>query len=469
MTTRPLVRGFAFTAGGSVAVAGVSLVRNVLIARVMGPAAFGLWNLCVVILRLTTESHLGALSALATDAPVHRGAGRLDDARALERRALGLTILLAMTASLIAAATLRLAGGPPLYLAAALLGVTVVLQQQFFADCVVLRTRGIFRRVAIAQIAFAAVHVAGLAALLASHYVTGALAAWSAGLLAAIVVMRVRAREPMPSVRPAGGAGLIVRGVPTYLVGLTFTLLLQADRTIVGAMLGTEALGHYGVTALGASALLLLPDAFGGVLWPLAGQEFGRSGEDPSALSALTVRSFRGLALLSAAGLAATLAGTDVVVATALPNFAPALPALRPCMAGVFLLALTVPLRWLLVTVRAGRAVLLQQTAALVVAALLEIAACVLGFDITGVAFASAGAALLLLVGLLALAASRRLLTSGRAVRLFVEAVLLLAAALALDAALRNASPWLRLAAPVALMALAGASLLRRGARPPVA
>lgn len=459
---RLFLRGFILTAAGSAAVAAVSLVRDVVIAGVMGPAAFGLWRVSGVALRLSVESHAGALSALAVLGPVNRGAGRIDEARAVERSAVSLTLLLALAAALISAGALGLVGGAPLYAAAGLLGVTVVLQQQFFADTSVLRSRSVFGRVAASQAAFAVVHLAGLLWLVPSHFLTGAMASWAAALLVAVVVMRVRAAEPMPPPRPAAvGADLVRRGMSTYLVGLTFVVLLQSDQVIVGALLGAEALGHYGLlTRLGA-ALLFLPDAFGGTLLPFAGEKYGRSGEDPASLARLAEGSVRRLAILSAAGLAVALAGADVIVTRVLPNYAPALAPVRWYLGGVYVLALTYPMRFLLVTIGAGRPALFVQLAALAVAVGLESAACVGGTGLPGVAAASALAAVLLLGGLLAVGAARGLLLARTSLRLFAEAAVFAAAAFVLDEATSGAVWWLRLAVPAVIAGVAAIALVR--------
>lgn len=459
---RLFFRGFVFTAAGSAAVAAVSLVRDVIIAAVMGPAAFGLWRVCGVALRLSVESHTGVLSALAVDGPVARGAGDVAGARTLEQRATSLTLLLAIGAAVVAAGALCLVGGAPLYVAAAFLAVTVVLQQQFFADTSVLRSRGVFGRVAVSQVVFAIVHLTGLLWLVPSHFLTGAMASWGLALLAAVIMMRQGAAEPMPAPRPAAvGGDLVRRGMATYLVGLTFVVLLQSDQVVVGALLGAEALGHYGLLTRLGTALLFLPDAFGGTLLPFAGERFGRSGKDPASLSALGEGSVRRLAILSAAGLACALAGAEVIVTRMLPNYAPALAPMRWYLGGVYLLALTYPLRFLLVTIGAGRPALFVQIGALALAVAAECAACAAGTGLTGVAAASALAAALLFGGLLAVAAVRGLVASRTSIRLYAEAAVLAAAAFVLDGATAGLDWRVRLAVPAAVAAVAAVRFVR--------
>lgn len=457
---RPLLRGFVLGVAGSGALAVVTLLRTYLVAQWLGPAATGVWRAGTIALRLCVEGHAGALSVLAADAPIHRGAGRTAVAEDLERRASSLTLALAFVAAAIAAGVLIFVGGRSVYAAAAFLGLTAVLQQQFFADVAVLRSRAVFGRPTVAQSAFALVHLAGLWWLVPSRFVTGAFASWAASLVVGVAVLRAGAS--LPRARPAfAGADLVRRGLPTWLVTATATLLLQSDQVVVGAMLGTSALGLYTVLGLGAAALLFVPEAFATALWPVAGARFGSAGESPAALADLAARSVRGIAVASAAVLALALAATDVIVPSKLPRFAGALAASAPYLAGTFLLAVAVPLRYLLVTAGAGRAALRAQVAALVAAVALESVACAAGWGLVGVASAGAIVACALLAALLAATARAGIVTPRAAMRLFAETGALLAAALVVDLVLAETSPWLRVGVPFLLAAAAGLQLLR--------
>ena len=459
---RSLARGFVLSAAGSAALAVASLVRTVVVARVMGPAAFGLWRIAAVALRLAVESHAGALTTVSSEAPVHRGAGRNDAARDVERRASAVTTSLALAAGVAAALVLAATGGRTAFVAAAALGATVVLQQRFFADAAILKSRNEFGRVALAQCAFAALHLAGLVALVPSYFLTGALVSWAAALLVSVIVLRVRPRAALPPARPSlDGGGVVRRGMAPWLVTVTSTLLLQADQVVVGALLGTSALGLYGVLAIGSAALLFAPEAFGGALWPVAGLTYGRASGNPASLARLAERSVRALSFASAAVLAVALAGTDLVIAWQLPAYADATGALRPYLAGVHLLALAVPLRFLLVTVGASSTALRAQVVALVAAVALESVACAAGWGLVGVASAGAVVACVLFAVMLRATARAGVIASRTSVRLFIESGVLLAAALGLDLAFAESAWTLRVGVPLVLAAVAGLYLLR--------
>jgi O-antigen/teichoic acid export membrane protein len=233
-------------------------------------------------------------------------------------------------------------------------------------------------------------------------------------------------------------------------------------------VLGREALGQYGVLLLGGSALMFVPDVLTVVLWPFAGERYGRSGESRGSLAPVAAGTLRALAVVLAAVLVLLLQATEVLVATVLPAYRPALDALRWYLAGVFLLALASPLRLLLATAGADRAVLRAQAWVLAAAVVAEAAAALAGWGIAGVAIAGAAAAALLLSLHLRLVA-RFLGPGGEALRCGALGLALLAGALAVDRAIDRvglaagtpAGAAGRLAVPALALLAAGAFALR--------
>jgi O-antigen/teichoic acid export membrane protein len=463
------LRGVSMNAAGNGSVAVIGLIRNVIIARVMGPAAFGLWQVCLVALRLGGESHVGSLHALALEGPILRGGGREDEARTLEARVLGIAALFACASGIAAALVLRLNGGPGLGTAGVLLAFSVFSQQAFQAHAVLLQARRKFERVATLQFTFAVVHLAGLLLLLPSRYISGVLFAWTAGAVAAVFIIRRTAEIPIPRIPPRAAISATVRrGMSSWLVSAAFVLLLMEDRVLVGALLGREALGHYGILVLGGSALLFLPDVIAGVIWPFAGEEYGRRGRSPGALGPLALTTVRAVAPAMAAGLVLVAQGTEVLVARVLPSYAPSLDALRLYLPGVYLLGIVHLLRPILVTSGGDRALLRLFGGMLAATVTAQVAAVAAGGGMAGVALTGAAGAAVLLALTLRLAGA--VLAPGYAsARVGIECTGLLALALLADFALGRAGPsldslpgvLLRVGLPALALLGAGAAVLR--------
>jgi O-antigen/teichoic acid export membrane protein len=405
-----------------------------------------------------------------------RGAGRTEDARDLEVRGTTVTMAFGLIFGIASAVVLRLVGGPPLAKAALFLVLVIFLQQRFTAGTTVLRARRRFGSLALVQLAYALVYLVGLLILLRDYYLTGALAAGAAGFLVA-VALSVRSA---PDVLGAPRLGhlrrlrpLIARGLPLYGVHVTFAIALQADRVVVGAVLGREALGLYGVLVIGGTALLFVPDAFSGVLWPFAGERFGRHRMRPESLRPLARRTLLQLALLLVGLLPATLGAIDVLVARVLPGFEPALPALRIYGISIFLLAVALPLRNLAMTVGGGPSLLRLQTGILVALFALQGAAAATGLGLVGVAAAGAVVWAAQLTGILVLLARAGVLTSGDALGLGLRVAGLTTLAACLDASIAALAPGptgvpgaiLRVGAPLAGAAVFGTIVALRARR----
>jgi hypothetical protein len=158
-------------------------------------------------------------------------------------------------------------------------------------------------------------------------------------------------------------------------------------------------------------------------------------------LADLAARSVRHLSILLFGLLPVTLAAADALVAHVLPQYAPALPSLRIYVAGLFPLALSLPLRNLLVTVGAERSLLRAQVVLLAAAATLCTAAALTDEGIRGVSFVTALVSASLLASVLVLSTRRRVMTGRAARKGAAWAVGALAGALSIDAAISSMAP----------------------------
>jgi O-antigen/teichoic acid export membrane protein len=142
-----------------------------------------------------------------------------------------------------------------------------------------------------------------------------------------------------------------------------------------------------------------------------------------------------------------------------LPQYAGALPAVRPYLAGLFPLAIALPLRNVLVTVGASGLLLRLQTVLLVLLVVLQISAALSGLGIVGVAWTGAIVWTLLLAAFLLILRSTGVLAGREVATAALHTVLACAAALALDTALDHGVPPIDTASGLGIRAGATGSL----------
>jgi O-antigen/teichoic acid export membrane protein len=132
---------------------------------------------------------------------------------------------------------------------------------------------------------------------------------------------------------------LLVDGMPMLAGAVAFETIRNADRIVIGSVLGFTALGVYSVTQIVCQGIYYLPNALSTVMFP---RFQARYGETLAAISVLLV-------------------ALPPAIRAFLPAFADTIPPLRVMLVGTYFLCLSPPAGQFLLTVR-------KQTPALFVA-----------------------------------------------------------------------------------------------------
>ena len=313
------------------------LLVNLVAAGVLGPSGFGAWVALTLILQYASFVTLGIPNGAGREIPVRLGAGRTGSAAFVEDVSLGGTFVAALAGAVLATtATLLLAGpsdanAPAIAL---LMGLAVATQQLYLLSQVLFRSRFAFRAVAAQMI------VAGVVVLVAG---LGLLRFGIVGLTASVVLANIVAlvaaaallpRRPRPHWDLAESRSLISVGLPIMLAGFAFILLTTADRWLVLAFLGREALGVYGLVGMVVSGLLLIVSVAGQQYFPRLAFSFG-AGSGGDELAAIARSQGRTAALAIAAIALPTVAAAWIGVTYFLPAYQEALLPLTVAVVGI--------------------------------------------------------------------------------------------------------------------------------------
>ncbi|CAM3964779.1 lipopolysaccharide biosynthesis protein [Janibacter anophelis] len=257
-------------------------LRTVVVAGLLRPADFGILNLTNVLTNFTTYVDVGTGVVGQQHASGARGRG--DQQAALEQlRAMAgarLVPALALAGLLTSGALLAWALGQST--AAVVLGFVALaglLQSTWFSARGWLRVTGDFRHAMVAQLSQVLVWVT-LVPLAAWRFgLVGALGAMALSYLPPVLVSAPRC-DVKALVTPRVGAfrALLPAGVPVWLLLVTAFLLVNAEQLVVGATLGTTALGLYGIAMLAANAVVALSDGAAAAAHPQTIEAYERDG-----------------------------------------------------------------------------------------------------------------------------------------------------------------------------------------------
>ena len=322
--------------GGKTFVFAASFVRNLLLARLIGPLELGIWSFGLVLLQYAQWSHFTILSAFRLELPRKRGAGLVEEIPDLRRLTWTSTTFPALLVVAGALGAVFLVENTALKWSVLILAAVLLPQQWYLYVTSSLSADGHFPALARLQIAYALVSV----------FLT-VFMAWQWGLRGALVaqvlsygaVLALFSRKVPLLMRPLFRKELLLEqfwiGLPVGINGIIYTFFVTIDRTLVASLAGVVALGHYSLTVFVRSSLGLLPDAISEVMYVHTSARVGAKESIASIQSMI-----RRADVLIAWG-AAALIGPAVIwvgwfVRIFLPAYATGIVAVRIFIVGMF-------------------------------------------------------------------------------------------------------------------------------------
>lgn len=453
---RLIARQVMQLSSANVMVQAARFMKNFLLARLLGPQLFGLWNGLQILLVYGVNAHLGVLHAMNREVPLCRGRGQSTAIPALARVSLTFTMIatlaLAVVIVLISMSPLvdGLEAGALRLLAAVLLAQQLYQFFQFW-----LRADDQFALLSRTLVVSAMIE---LAVTVVWVYYAGFLGIFYGFLAGALVAVVLCLRVVDPAFwRPDFDFRLIPQlvrlGFPMMIVGLSYSLMTTLDRVLIINFLGSEQLGYYALGPLVLAALTYVPATINQVIYPKLGERYGATGEARS-VAGYVIRPTVITAYLMALVLGGAYLGLPLLLHL-LPKYKAGLPAARILFAGFYFLSLVGASANLLVTINRQMQYLVTLCAAIVLGLLLNFAAIFAGWGIAGIAATTSVTYFLYAAGIIGFTAWRYLgLSRMQLQRLtwrialpYALAVASLAVALQIETGNPLLTPWLQLGA----------------------
>ncbi len=373
------------------------MLRGLIALRLMTPYSYGAWNALSLIL------DYGALAPLSTQAGLDQAVpGRIvsGPSAALDRlKRAGLFNIVLLTGLFAVASVGYLSrhqsqlhtywGSRGLVLAAA----TVALINLSNYHLTLLRSHGRIGAVSMWFVLQAGVGTVLGLGLIPWLDAWGLLAGWLAGTALGVSYVRAQGRGLVPIVpRASEDCGLLLRvGLPMYLYTASSTVMRSLDRLVILRFLGTMKLGYYSLSVMVLGLLLYLPDSVSYVLYPYFLRRYHSAGDDPAAIRGTAVRSLQVLAVVmpGLCGLLFLVARDGA--ALLLPHYLPGIRAARIMCFAAGAIALANVSSVLLMTLGRSRWLVTVAGIVTVLGAGVDYTVVRLGYDISGVAWATLG------------------------------------------------------------------------------
>jgi O-antigen/teichoic acid export membrane protein len=380
MNRKLLTDSIVFSASRYVLI-GLSVVRNLVVARMLGPDEYGFWVIVTLILTYGDQAHFGLRHAGDREIPYWRGVG--DEARA-SRIADTLYATVVRLAALLCLAmgvyVLLQTHQPPVYrIGLFLTGLVVASDQINRFYLMYMRTRKEFVLSSKVETFFELMRTLLLVALGFSFRVDGALAAMviASGSNAWWIFRKYR-HLVRPRLDRALLGQMIRAGWPLFISSALYILILSFDRLVIFLLsfdrlfgdlaMPKVAVGLYGFAALIAQLPVSAAQAIRDVLYPTVTERFGEH-SDATSLQVMYGKSMIGLGILLPPMIGVVVYTGEMMIHVLLPAFTPSIPTLAVISLGIPFLALAaLPMGTLMATGR-NRTLVVVEVVSLVVTA----------------------------------------------------------------------------------------------------
>ena len=328
VSDRPMFHEFLRFGGSTLAVQATRVGAALVVAGMVGPAAWGTWYLLNLIVAYGSLTHLGALNGLNREVPAALGRGKPDEAVAIQTNALGMTLL--GTGSVTAAFLLIVTVMPlPFSLLDVVLVLALLWGNQLFGFVSIslkstTRFTALSRLQLLSSVVFPVLAIAGAWCAGLQGFIAGQVFVFTSVTFIGwrFVGIAFEPRLDWQRVR-----SLIRIGFPIMLVGLVYTLFTTVDRWVVTVFLGTESLGHYSLAIMAFGAVGLLPQVVAQQYYPRVAHAWAARA-DTAELRRLA-RQIRNMTLLVAAPVTAgAMLLLPPAVRALLPEYEPGISAL---------------------------------------------------------------------------------------------------------------------------------------------
>lgn len=369
--------------------------------KLLSPELFGLYSLFRVMGMGAQYLHLGARSAMRYLGPQYRSR---DDEESFNRlsgtafvTSVGLNVC-AATGMILAAnlwPDLREEARIGLYIAAGLIVLTSIFDH-FNSS---LKAAQKFKRVGQYNFLFAAVLLLTSVALMLWLGFYGALLAQ---VVTVAVMLGVFAVKGLLTIKPSFDAGVLRNamavGGPTMLFDAFLIAIRSVDRIVIADMLGLEQLGFYALSSMIVGYVLNIPGATREVMEGKLFEQLDTLDRATLAKSQVHLPVMR-MAFLMTPFIGGTVIAIPFVITLILPNYTPGIAAVQVLTAGSWFLAVSYPLRGVLVAGQRQKGAIAVLALALAIHTGLSIILINTGWGITGAAISACVAFAVILVG----------------------------------------------------------------------
>jgi len=258
------------------------LFTGIIIRRVLGPLAMGVFAELMLVFQYAKYYHLGTYESLDREIPYYNGRGEQSKVKRIQDAGFSFSFCVAVIVCLLLmGASFYLRADRSLSWGLIFVGLLVVGQSILSFFIIIARTHHNFNLLSIYNFLFSLTSAVLTFLLIIKFGFIGAMCALLSTNILAIAYFisngfraKFSLKQDWQQVK-----SLLKIGLPIILYGFVFTTILNTDRFMIITFLGRVDLGYYSVATMVSGYLILIPNLIYTVLFPRFYEAFGREGD----------------------------------------------------------------------------------------------------------------------------------------------------------------------------------------------
>lgn len=258
------------------------IIRGFIIARLLGPSLFGIWNIYLAVLSYSQHSHLGMYEGMVKDIPYYKGRKNPEKVEQIKNTVFYsmffISLFIALTL-IIVSFVLEDKYSPIFINGLRLVAILVILQQMYSYYLGLLTANSRFIIISKITLLFSFLSVVLIYPLVSLYGLNGAIYSIALSNLFALIIIRRALKYKFHfNIVLSEIRRLLKIGFPLLLISFMYVLLGTIDKLMIAGLINETELGYYSIAVVISNFVFYVPNIVGAVMFPSMMEALGTHG-----------------------------------------------------------------------------------------------------------------------------------------------------------------------------------------------
>ena len=248
------------------------IIRGFIIARLLGPSLFGIWNIFLVILGYSQHSHMGMYEGMVKEIPYYKGCKKPEKIEQIKNTVFYsmffISIFIALT--LIIISFLLEDNYSPIFInGLRFVAILVIIQQMYAYYLGLLTANSHFIIISKITFIFSFLSVVFMYPFVLLYGLNGAIYSITLSYLFALIIIRRTLKYKFHfNIALSEVRRLLKVGFPLLLISFMYVLLGTIDKLMIAGLINEGELGYYSIAVVISNFTFYVPTIVGAVIFP---------------------------------------------------------------------------------------------------------------------------------------------------------------------------------------------------------